>query len=315
METRYLALVATLSVVCLAKGTLIGCSEQQAPEKQNSPRSEQLLDRIEKLEARVAQLEKRPGQLVIGSSFDDTYDQWRKEKQALMADASAGKYTIPHGETDPSTGKFTPSRIMVLECQLGQEAHLHEAFLRKTLEEDAEVHRILEKSRRLCEKYEISSAAYVLFEPEKGYISRARDGLAPQQRQAIWLKAMSKEHSQPKLGEFIKIEVNGRLGSSGWMGGDVGDTKGKWARFVIASVFVGETEMFLDLSKCKAAEKEILSWAERPGRFNLSVLVIPPRVKVKGTLKFLKSQAQADGTKPGRSNIPVVVVESLELIK
>lgn len=64
MKIRYFAIAVTMSLVCLATGTLIGSSEQQAREKENAPTIEQLLDRIKKLEARVTRLEKRSVRIV-----------------------------------------------------------------------------------------------------------------------------------------------------------------------------------------------------------------------------------------------------------
>ncbi len=125
------------------------------------------------------------------SAFFENYEIWQQENEALASRASAdGSYAILHGATDSETGKFTPTKIMEFECQLGQEAHLHEAFLLRELAKDPNVHRILEKSPRLCEKYGIDSAAYVLFVPKRGYIYRTRDGLLPQQRQGLWLRAL-----------------------------------------------------------------------------------------------------------------------------
>jgi len=132
------------------------------------------------------------------SSFEEAYRLWLQEKQALAKNgASNGFYTIPGGVTDPKTGKFTPSRIAALQCRLGQEAHLHEAFLLKELAADADVHRVLESSQRLCEKYRIHSMARVQFIPGRGYTSKDNNGYSPQAQQALWLKAISRAGAQP----------------------------------------------------------------------------------------------------------------------
>jgi hypothetical protein len=132
------------------------------------------------------------------SSFEEAYRLWLQEKEALAKNgASNGFYTIPAGVTDPKTGKFTPSRIAALQCRLGQEAHLHEAFLLKELAADADVHRVLESSQRLCEKYGIYSMARVQFIPGQGYTSKDNNGYSPQAQQALWLKATTTAGSPP----------------------------------------------------------------------------------------------------------------------
>ncbi len=136
------------------------------------------------------------------ASFHVSYSQWRNDKEALRRASSDGSYSISFGSTDPNTGEFKPSRIMVMECQLGLKAHLHEDFLLKELKRDADVHRILEKSGDLCDKYNIRSFAYVMFDPERGYESRIPgDSVYPGGRQEIWLKALLGGGSQPAAPE------------------------------------------------------------------------------------------------------------------
>ena len=131
------------------------------------------------------------------SSFADAYREWRKEKESLAKNrVSNGSYVIPTGVTDTETGKFTPSRIVALQCRLGQEAHLHESFLLNELAADAAVHRILESSQRLCEKYGVVSTVQVQFAPGHGYVHKARNGCSPQFQQALWLKGMNNLVSQ-----------------------------------------------------------------------------------------------------------------------
>ena len=133
------------------------------------------------------------------SSFEDAYRLWRQEMKALATNRNPdGGYSIPGAAvTDDKTGKAIPSRLAALECRLGQEAHLHESFLLEELAADADVHRVLESSQRLCEKYGIHSMALVLFIPGQGYVSRMNNGGIPQAQQALWLKAMSNAGSQP----------------------------------------------------------------------------------------------------------------------
>ena len=135
-------------------------------------------------------------------SFYSSYSQWRNEKEALRRASSDGSYSVLCGSTDSSTGEFKPSRIMVMECQIGLKAHLHEDFLLEELKRDADVHRILEKSIDLCDKYNILSFAYVVFDPERGYESRTPgDSIYPGGRQEIWLKALLGSGSQPAAPE------------------------------------------------------------------------------------------------------------------
>ena len=74
---------------------------------------------------------------------------------------------------------------------------MHESFLLKELAADPDVHRVLESSQRLCEKYGIQSMALVQFIPGQGYTPKNDNGCSPQAQQALWLKAMSNAGSQP----------------------------------------------------------------------------------------------------------------------
>lgn len=87
--------------------------------------------------------------------------------------------------------------MMTVKCNLGLKAHFHEDFLLNELKREADVHRILEKSLILCDKYSIRSFAYVILDPEHGYeLRHPRDVFVPHFRQNIWLKALSGGHSQ-----------------------------------------------------------------------------------------------------------------------
>jgi hypothetical protein len=127
-------------------------------------------------------------------SFDDAYELWRQEKDSLADNRSRnGSYAIGTGTTDSQTGEFTPSRMAALECRLGREADRHERFLREQLAEDADVHRILESSPRLCEECGIVSTAQVVFLADGHYSHRTTDGWCPQVRQRLWLEALNEQ--------------------------------------------------------------------------------------------------------------------------
>ena len=85
MKIRYFAIAATVCVVCLATGTLIGSSEEQTPEKENAPPVDPFLDRIEELETRVAQLERRQAVVAI------RYQQLTSPATALQGPNTQGK--------------------------------------------------------------------------------------------------------------------------------------------------------------------------------------------------------------------------------
>ena len=92
-------------------------------------------------------------------SFYVSYSNWRDEKESLKRVSPGVSRTLPIRSGDTNTGKVTPSKIMAMECELGLNAHLHEFFLLEELKRDSEVHRILEKSEKLCIKYDIKSVA------------------------------------------------------------------------------------------------------------------------------------------------------------
>lgn len=131
-------------------------------------------------------------------SFDDAYRLWRQEQDSITGKRSPdGSYSVLVGSTDPETGEFTPSGMAALERRLGGEAHLRERFLREQLTIDAHVHRILEASARLCEKYGIASKAQVVETAEGRYSQRTTDGWSPQVQQRLWLEAFNGTRSQP----------------------------------------------------------------------------------------------------------------------
>jgi hypothetical protein len=131
--------------------------------------------------------------------YDEAYRLWRQEKTSLAGRHSRdGGYSIPSGGTDLKTGMFTPSRIAAVECRLGREAHLHERLLRDQLAKDADVHRILEASPRLCEKCGITSMAQVVLLPNGRYSLRSRDGWIPQAQQRLWLEVLNRTSPQQK---------------------------------------------------------------------------------------------------------------------
>lgn len=125
--------------------------------------------------------------------FPEAYRLWRQERQAWARSRPA---VLPTGATDPKTGRFRPSLFAALTCRLGREAPLHEAFLRRELTKEADVHQILEASPRLCRRSGIVSLAPVVWVPGQGYSLRATDGWVPQVRQRLWLAALNPKASK-----------------------------------------------------------------------------------------------------------------------
>jgi hypothetical protein len=126
-------------------------------------------------------------------SFADAYALWRQETMNLPPDQTSW---LTASSTDPRTGGFTPGKLPVLECRLGREAHLHVSFLAEQLQTNADVHRILEASPRLCAEHDIHSKAQVEWVAEGQYRHRNTDGWIPQVQQKLWLEAFNKARLQ-----------------------------------------------------------------------------------------------------------------------
>jgi hypothetical protein len=118
--------------------------------------------------------------------FDAAFQQWLQDPEQ----ATTNVYTA-FGSTDAKTGTFTPSTFEALTCRLGQEAHLHEAFLASALSTNAQVSAILDSSPVLCRRYAVNSGAMVRYDPNDGYTFVMRGWVdGPDVRRSVWLAAI-----------------------------------------------------------------------------------------------------------------------------
>jgi hypothetical protein len=130
--------------------------------------------------------------------FDDAFQQWLRAPELTPEIQGTFKLGIMFGSTDSKTGKSTPTPFWALTCRLGQEAHLHEAFLVSALNTNAQVSLILDSSPVLCRRYAVNSEAMVRFDPTDGYTFVMRDWVdGPDVRRTVWLDALKQTNASP----------------------------------------------------------------------------------------------------------------------